>query len=103
MHKIHFPTMCAASLKHAWNAPHPHWPMNTSCRTRTTRNAAGARQSHIRARTEGRFIHGPQISPRGCKVYWSMATTPEGATLINRCEETQTYEARGAAGTLPKR
>jgi hypothetical protein len=37
------------------------------------------------------------------KVYWSMATAPEGATLINRCDETQTYEARRAAGTLPKR
>jgi hypothetical protein len=37
------------------------------------------------------------------KVYWSMADTPEGATLINRCNEDQTYEARLAAGTLPKR
>lgn len=35
------------------------------------------------------------------KVYWSMASTPEEATLINRCEEHQTYEARLAAGTLP--
>ena len=30
----------------------------------------------------------------GGKVYWSMAETPEGATLINRCDEDQTYEAR---------
>ena len=30
----------------------------------------------------------------GGKVYWSMAATPEGATLINRCTEDQTYEAR---------
>jgi len=37
------------------------------------------------------------------KVYWSMADTPESATLINRCDEEQTYEARLAAGTLPKR
>jgi len=37
------------------------------------------------------------------KVYWSMADTPEGATLINRCNEDQTYEARLAAGALPKR
>lgn len=35
------------------------------------------------------------------KVYWSMATTPEDAGLINRCDATQTYEARLAAGTLP--
>ena len=38
----------------------------------------------------------------GGKVYWSMAETPERATLINRCEEGQTYEARLAAGTLPE-
>jgi hypothetical protein len=39
----------------------------------------------------------------GGKVYWSMADTPEAATLINRCDEGQTYEAGLAAGTLPKR
>jgi hypothetical protein len=38
----------------------------------------------------------------GGKVYWSMASTPEGATLINRCDEAQTYDARLAAGTLPR-
>ena len=37
------------------------------------------------------------------KVYWSMADAPEGATLINRCNEEQTFEARLKAGTLPKR
>jgi hypothetical protein len=37
----------------------------------------------------------------GGKVYWSMAASPEEATLINRCGEAQTYEARLAAGTLP--
>lgn len=35
------------------------------------------------------------------KVYWSMDNTPETTTLINRCDEEQTYEARLAAGTLP--
>jgi hypothetical protein len=35
------------------------------------------------------------------KVYWSMDLTPEATTLINRCDETQTYEARLAAGSLP--
>jgi hypothetical protein len=34
----------------------------------------------------------------GGKVYWSMASTPEAATLINRCDEAQTYEARLARG-----
>jgi hypothetical protein len=28
---------------------------------------------------------------------------PESTTLINRCDEDQTYEARLAAGTLPGR
>jgi hypothetical protein len=37
----------------------------------------------------------------GGKVYWSMDETPETTTLINRCGEDQTYEARLAAGTLP--
>lgn len=38
----------------------------------------------------------------GGKVYWSMDPTPEATTLINRCSEAQTYEARLVAGTLPK-
>ena len=29
--------------------------------------------------------------------------TPEATDLINRCDEAQTYEARFAAGTLPKK
>ena len=37
------------------------------------------------------------------KVYWFMSDRPEEATLINRCNEEQTYEARLAAGTLPRR
>ena len=54
--------------------------------------------------TEGRFFS--QIRKyhhEGGKVYWSMDATPEGTGLINRCDEDQTYEARLAAGTLPKR
>jgi hypothetical protein len=37
----------------------------------------------------------------GGKVYWSMDPTPEATTLVNRCDEAQTYEARLIAGTLP--
>ena len=54
--------------------------------------------------TDGRFYS--QIRKyhhEGGKVYWSMASTPEEATLINRCDAAQTYEARFAAGTLPGR
>ena len=36
------------------------------------------------------------------KVYWCMVDTPEDADLINRCDESQTFEARAAAGTLPE-
>jgi hypothetical protein len=53
---------------------------------------------------EGRFYSQVRkYHHEGGKVYWSMAETPEGATLINRCDEDQTYDARRAAGTLPKR
>lgn len=34
------------------------------------------------------------------KVYWSMDPTPDETTLINRCDESDAYEARRAAGTL---
>ena len=39
----------------------------------------------------------------GGKVYWFMDSTPEATTLVNRCDDAQTYEARLAAGTLPRR
>jgi hypothetical protein len=53
---------------------------------------------------EGRFYSQVRkYHHEGGKVYWSMADAPEAATLINRCDEDQTYEARLAAGTLPTR
>jgi hypothetical protein len=36
------------------------------------------------------------------KVYWSMDDSAEATDLINRCDASQTYEARLAAGTLPR-
>ena len=52
--------------------------------------------------TDGRFYSQVRkYHHEGGKVYWSMTATPEEATLINRCDENQTYEARLAAGTLP--
>ena len=54
--------------------------------------------------TDGRFYSQVRkYHHEGGKVYWSMANRPEEATLINRCDEAGTYEARLAAGTLPKR
>jgi len=38
----------------------------------------------------------------GGKVYWSMDSNAEATDLINRCDESGTYEARLAAGTLPR-
>jgi hypothetical protein len=53
--------------------------------------------------TEGRFYSQTRkYHHKGGKVYWSMDPTPEDTDLVNRCAEAQTYEARLAAGTLPK-
>jgi hypothetical protein len=35
--------------------------------------------------------------------YRRVVHRPESTTLVNRCDEDQTYEARLAAGDLPKR
>src|SRR5437773_620268 len=54
--------------------------------------------------TEGRFYSQVRkYHQEGGKVYWAMDPTPEATTLINRCDEAQTYEARLAACTLPRR
>ena len=36
------------------------------------------------------------------KVYWSMDSSPESTSLVNRCDEDQTYEARLARGKEDK-
>ncbi len=38
----------------------------------------------------------------GGRVYWTMDPTAESTQLVNRCDEEGTYEARLAAGTLPR-
>ena len=53
--------------------------------------------------TDGRFYSQVRkYHHEGGKVYWSMDSSPKATGLINRCDEAQTYEARLAAGTLPK-
>ena len=53
--------------------------------------------------TDGRFYSQVlKYHHEGGKVYWSMDPTPESTNLINRCDESQTYEARLAGGTLPR-
>ncbi len=52
---------------------------------------------------EGRFYaQVRKYHHEGGKAYWSMDSTPEATTLVNRCQEDETYEARLAAGTLSK-
>ena len=53
--------------------------------------------------TDGRFYSQVRkYHHEGGKVYWSMNPTAETTGLVNRCDEAQTYEARMAAGTVPK-
>jgi hypothetical protein len=79
------------------------WPHEYVVRTPENTTMLVALSRHVfEYGTDGRFYS--QIRKyhhEGGKVYWSMDPTPEATTLINRCDEAQTYEARLAAGTLP--
>jgi hypothetical protein len=81
------------------------WPHEYVVRTEHNAALILALARHIFEHgVEGRFYSQiRRYHHEGGKVYWSMADAPEGATLINRCDEGQTYEARLAAGTLPIR
>lgn len=80
------------------------WPHEYVVRTAENAQMILALARHIFARgTDGRFYSQVRkYHHEGGKVYWSMASTPEAATLINRCGEDQTWDARMAAGTVPK-
>ena len=79
------------------------WPHEYVVRTPENAEMIVALARHIFEHgIEGRFY--AEVRPyhhEDGKVYWSMDDTPESTTLINRCDESQTYEARLAAGTLP--
>lgn len=79
------------------------WPHEYVVRTSENAPMILALARHIFEHgTDGRFYS--QIRKyhhEGGKVYWSMNPAPEATTLVNRCDETQTYEALLAAGTLP--
>jgi len=81
------------------------WPHEYVVRNATNAPMILALARHIFEHgVEGRFYSQiRRYHHEGGKVYWSMADAPEAATLINRCDEAQTYEARCAAGTLPQR
>jgi hypothetical protein len=80
------------------------WPHEYVVRTAENAPMILALARHIfEEGTDGRFYSRiGKYHHEGGKVYWSMDATPEDTELVNRCDETQTYEARLAAGTLPK-
>jgi len=80
------------------------WPHEYVVRTSENASVILSLAQHIFEHgTEGRFYSQVRkYHHEGGKVYWSMDSTPKATGLINRCDEAQTYEARLAAGTLPK-
>ena len=81
------------------------WPHAYVVRTPENAPMILALAQHIFAHgTDGRFYSQVRrYHHEGGKVYWCMDSTPEATALVNRCDEAQTYEARLAAGTLPKK
>lgn len=81
------------------------WPHEYVVQNAENAAMIGALARHIFEHgVEGRFYSQVRkYHHEGGKVYWSMGDTPEATTLINRCNEDGTYEARLAAGTLPER
>ena len=81
------------------------WPHEYVVRTpENVSKLSGSRRHIFEHGTNGRFYtQVRKYHHEGGKVYWSMDPTPKTTTLVNRCDETQTYEARLAAGTLPNR
>lgn len=79
------------------------WPHEYIVRTPENAEMMLALARHIFENgVAGRFYHQVRrYHHEGGKVYWSMDRTPEGTNLVNRCDETQTYETRLAARTLP--
>lgn len=81
------------------------WPHEYIVAADANRDVLVALARHIFAHgVDGRFYaQVRKYHHEGGKVYWSMDDSPEETTLINRCNEDQTWEARAAAGTLPGR
>jgi hypothetical protein len=80
------------------------WPHEYVVRTSKNAPMVLALARHIFEQgVDGRFYSQMRkYHHEGGKVYWSMDRTPEATTLVNRCDDAQTYEARCAAGTLPE-
>ena len=80
------------------------WPHEYVVRTPESVEMVLALARHIFEHgVDGRFYSQVRkYHHEGGKVYWTMDSTADSTVLINRCDETQTYEAREAAGTLPR-
>ncbi len=81
----------------------PRWPHEYIVRDRVDERLFEALVRHIRAHgREGRFYQRVIVYYHEAgMVYWTMGEPLHETTIVNRCDETQTYEARLAAGTLP--
>jgi hypothetical protein len=80
------------------------WPHEYVVRTSANAPMIPALARHIVEHgADGRFYtQVRKYHHEGGKVYWFMNSTPEAATLVNRCDTAQTFEVRRAVGTLPK-
>lgn len=76
------------------------WPHEYVIRTEENAPMILALARHILEHgVEGRFYaQVRKYHHENGKVYWCMTDSPETATLVNRCDEAQTYQARLAAG-----
>jgi hypothetical protein len=81
----------------------PQWPHEYIVRDRVDERRFEDLVRHIRAHgREGRFYKKVLTYHKEAgMVYWPAAPPLHETTIVNRCDETQTYEARLAAGTLP--
>ena len=80
------------------------WPHEYVVRTPANAQTLLTLARHIfeHGTDESFYAHVRKYHHEHGKVYWAMDPTPETTDLINRCDESQTYEARLAAGTLPQ-
>lgn len=83
----------------------PEWPHEYLVRKRVDPEMFEATVRHIRAHGfEGRFYRRSitYFAEDGL-LYWTMGAAIDETTIINRCKEEDSYEARLKKGTLPNK